>query len=73
MAAKPIPSATPGQISAWKLKDRRVMPASCTNHTCQGHFTGAAADDCGRAKGGVHFIGGFGGGFYEISFARGSD
>lgn len=62
MAVKPIRSATPGQIGAMELKNRLVLPAICTNHTYQGHFTDATVDYYGlRAKGGVRLIGGFAG------------
>jgi 2,4-dienoyl-CoA reductase-like NADH-dependent reductase (Old Yellow Enzyme family) len=57
MAAKPIRSATPGQIGTTELKNRRVMPAIGTDYTRQNLFTDATVDDSGlRAKGGVRLI-----------------
>jgi hypothetical protein len=44
MTAKPIRSATPGQIGALELKNRLVLPAICTNHTYQGDFIDAASN-----------------------------
>ena len=57
MGDRPKFAAQPGKVGNMELKNRLVIPAMCTNHTHQGHFTELAVHYYGlRAKGGAGLV-----------------